>query len=111
MSTTTNTMPFGTFRGYAFDALPCWYLKWLVAQPWLRNPLKDGLLEEFVFGMDKETADSGEPKENAPNRQIVLELIAAGRRRLAARYHPDRSGGDAETMKAINIRAAFWKNA
>lgn len=38
----------------------------------------------------------------------MLEIIAAGRRALAARHHPDQ-GGDAEIMRAVNVTADYME--
>jgi hypothetical protein len=42
-----------------------------------------------------------------PDFQIVKDLISSGLRSMAGRHHPDRPGGNVETMKAVNL-ATEW---
>ena len=95
------TMPFGKHRGQ-LRALPRDYLNWLTTidlRPWLR--------EAVDREMDHREAE--EPRPSRPRLQtpkLAEELITAGTRQLARRYHPD-AGGSHEQMLSVNA-AADW---
>jgi hypothetical protein len=91
-------MPFGKFRGTSLENLPDEYLFWLHGLSDLREPLKT-----FV--------DLAYQRRCEPPRQYAApisfedaqarELIEAGYRALAKKYHPDK-GGDVRRMQEIN---------
>ena len=89
------TMPFGKYKGVEISALPTEYLRWAIEQdwisPWLSNLLRSELTTRGQIPQDRQYA-------------LALEIITAGRRMLALRYHPDR-GGDPETMRDVNAVA------
>jgi hypothetical protein len=95
-------MPFGKHRGMLIEDLPLEYLEWLVDQDFVREPLNSKLRAEY-----ERRAYSQENHRGACiNPSIVDELVAAGLRSLALKYHPDR-GGDHNQMVAVN-QAADW---
>jgi hypothetical protein len=44
-----NRMPFGKYRGISLIDLPTRYVRWLGAQPWVRDPLRAALNRESVI--------------------------------------------------------------
>ncbi len=86
-------MPFGKFKGKSVSRLPDDYLEWL----WenigyeLQEPLRSAVAAEIKarFGQEAEL------------RGVAGEIVAAGYRTLAQRYHPDH-GGDHLKMVALN---------
>ena len=102
-------MPFGKFRGWPIDELPDKYLWWLLGLPDLHAPLQSALCDE-ADRRDRGAEDRRHVKKRAPRTDIVDELVGAGLRGLAKRYHPDLVGGDGEKMKSLNT-AADWLKA
>jgi Putative quorum-sensing-regulated virulence factor len=109
-----RTMPFGKYRGVEVGDLPDDYLLWLrgveLRCNWLRAAVDAELerrrLEEERH--DDERRYSFVDRLNAPRPEVADELIGAGLRSLARRYHPDAmGGGDARRMVEIN-GAADW---
>jgi hypothetical protein len=45
---TTGRMPFGKYRGMPLMDLPARYVRWLMAQPWMRDPLRSALQQEWL---------------------------------------------------------------
>lgn len=93
-------MPFGLHKGKPLSALPDDYFEWLLSNIDLREPLRSAVVTEAA-------RRNGQPHSTPHHRPpipVLLEIVAAGRRSLAAKYHPDK-GGDLETMKAVNIAA------
>jgi hypothetical protein len=82
--------------------------------PWLRKAIKEELRHR-AFGDDGDADDRGHDDRDGddaehrqrrlppPNVEIVEEIIALARKRLARRYHPDL-GGDLERMKLANAK-------
>jgi len=101
-------MPFGKYRGCQLWELPNGYLRWLVSLLDLREPLRSAVYAELRARADH---NRGRPPHARalPDPQVARDLIAAGRRVLAAKYHPDAGGGH-EVMVAINL-AADWLEA
>lgn len=94
------TMPFGKYRGWAIADLPGDYLAWLDTIE-LRDPLRAAVASE----RDRRTGPR--PRvPSCPSPTIAQELIGAGLRSLARRYHPD-AGGTHEGMIAATA-AADW---
>ncbi|MBA2883060.1 hypothetical protein HNR65_003417 [Desulfosalsimonas propionicica] len=81
-------MPFGKYRGFEVDEIPEDYLRWLVKNVNLREPLRSSVFEAL---------------DEHPEREILPEqaTIKTIYRRLSMKYHPDK-GGDTAAMQAIN---------
>lgn len=97
-------MPFGKFRGHRVQDLPDDYLEWLTGLDNLRGRLRTVVERERRCRQWEE--ESRRPVEHAPeldaeDRALLAELIRAGYRALALRYHPDQ-GGSTETMLRLN---------
>jgi hypothetical protein len=43
-----HRMPFGKYAGTLLIHLPTRYVKWLMAQPWVREPLRSALRREWL---------------------------------------------------------------
>lgn len=95
-------IPFGKFRGAFLCDLPDDYLEWLLIIE-LREPLRSAVFSEADARRFK---TKYEDNNNAPRAAMVDELVSAGLRTLALKYHPDR-GGNPEKMVAINT-AVDW---
>jgi len=94
-------IPFGKFRGTFLCDLPSDYLAWLQTIE-LRDPLRAAV---FAEAKEREFGHNNQIN-SVPQIAVVDELIGAGLRTLAMKYHPDR-GGDPEKMVAINT-AVDW---
>ncbi len=110
-------MPFGRHRGLQIRDLPDAYILWLTSLADLREPLRGVIFREarrrgFAEEEPRDTEPPGErwtadgQPRGAPARTVVEELIGAGLRGLARRYHPD-AGGAHEQMIAVTS-AADW---
>lgn len=80
-------MPFGKYKGCSLSELPDDYIEWLVNKFRPREPLLSGLKMEIRF--------------RYPKPASMLEIINAGYKTLALKYHPDR-GGSTERMQSLN---------
>lgn len=102
-------MPFGKHAGQRISDLPTHYLEWLLAQHWLREPLKSTLGREYS---ERCAADEQQPHHEplrVADRAVVetaTEIVGAGYRTLAKRLHPD-AGGSHESMIALNAARDF----
>lgn len=91
-------MPFGKYRGVELTDVPFEYLSWLIEQDFLREPLRTLAEEEF----DRRTYQPlTEPLPLPIDCAVAEELLSAGLRVLAKKYHPDL-GGNAAEMVALN---------
>ena len=93
-------MPFGKHRGRQLCELPFEYVAWLVDQDFLREPLRSRIQEEF------DRRQHTEESEVSVNVKLIDEIMEAGRRALAKRFHPD-AGGRHESMMEVN-NACDW---
>ena len=89
-------MPFGKFKGYEIRDLPDNYLGWLY------EIVEPGYLADCVYAEYQHRF--GEDFKSAPPR--VREIIEAGFKALALKYHPD-VGGSGDAMREI-IEARAW---
>jgi hypothetical protein len=95
-------MPFGRYRGWGVAELPDDYLSWLLTLPDLREPLAAAIRREAERrGVTEFHAPDPEPVPVA----VAEEVIGAGVRSLARKYHPDVGGSHAQ-MVAVNEAAA-----
>jgi uncharacterized protein (DUF3820 family) len=99
-------MPFGKFSGVELDELPDAYLRWLLSIEITNDLLAAELqLEAEARGFFTK-ARGRAPRSAAPAREVVDELVGAGLRSLARKYHPD-CGGDTRRMQEVT-GAADW---
>ena len=95
-------IPFGKFKGTFLCDLPSDYLAWLQTIE-LRNPLRAAICAEAnTRRLNTESRDFS----SAPYIVAVDELVSAGFKSLAKKYHPD-IGGTHEKMIEIT-HAAEW---
>ena len=94
------TMPFGKYRGQPLCDLPQDYLDWLTT-----IELHGQLRAAVKIEVDRRLYTA-----HACPTAIAEELIAAGTRHLARRYHPD-TGGSHEAMIEVTVAAAFLRQA
>jgi hypothetical protein len=95
-------MPFGRHKGERLEDLDDDYLRWLAGLDDLREPLKSAVKAEWesrIFASDEPAVSYG----------LADELISAGVRSLAKKYHPDL-GGDTERMQAVNACADWLRS-
>jgi hypothetical protein len=95
------SMPFGRHKGTKISELPDDYLQWLLSID-LRQPLKSAVENEY---RERECTDDDDDATPV-NALVVDEIVTAGVRSLAKKFHPD-AGGDHERMVVIN-QAADW---
>jgi hypothetical protein len=99
-------MPFGKFRGERLEDLPYSYLEWLHELDDLHEPLRSHLNRVWRERFDEEESEAP-PRQTPPpdfpdeERALVRELLEAGYRTLALKYHPD-CGGSTQAMQRLN---------
>jgi hypothetical protein len=94
-------IPFGRYRGTPLSKLPTDYVEWLLTIE-LRDPLATAVRDELARRRGRDRRGGEAP----PAAERARELIDAGYRALAKRYHPDH-GGDLRAMQQLNT-AAEW---
>jgi hypothetical protein len=102
-------MPFGKYRGTEIEDIPSDYLKWLRTID-LHGHLKRAVEDEWRVREPDEDEDEDEDEAPATppmnldgeDRALLDELMRAGYRTLARKYHPDLATGHAETMVRLN---------
>lgn len=99
-------MPFGKYRGEQLDELPLSYLAWLIDECELRDgDLRDALWQEW---RRRTSPPAPSPRRSCPVPKMAEELIGAGLRTLARRYHPD-AGGTHDQMIAVSATADWLR--
>jgi hypothetical protein len=94
-------MPFGKFRGVLIEELPADYLDWLHSLDNLHERLRNAVESEWRHRQG-EGPSANFPRELDPDDRLLLrEMLRAGYRAMALKYHPDR-GGPAEAMLRLN---------
>jgi hypothetical protein len=96
-------MPFGKYRGRSLKRLPLNYLQWLRTRN-LYEPLCSEVECEWLRRRETvrpEPCARGGIYIAPENRELFRELISAGYRQTALRYHPD-VGGRSEDMRRLN---------
>jgi hypothetical protein len=103
-------MPFGKFRGLEITDLPDWYIRWVAKLPNLRDPLLSSIRAEVQRRASEETESEHAygAGDACPNPKLADELIGAGVRSLAKKYHPD-VGGSNEQMRDVNTTAEWLR--
>jgi len=104
-------MPFGKHRGYELSELPDAYLQWLRTLE-LYDPLQRAVADEISTRIHRDAAQRAfgiMPSAPQVDRTTVEEIIGAGLRVLAKKYHPDLEGGSDEDMKRVNLAAAWLR--
>ena len=108
-------MPFGKFKGAAIGELADAYLLWLCTIEIFDGRLRAAVQREVdrrrlaEEGRDQERRADFVDRLNAPRPEVADELVGAGLRSLARKYHPDM-GGDSRRMVEVN-NAADWIRA
>jgi hypothetical protein len=101
-------MPFGRYKGWLLSELPVDYLAWLIARPNLREPLRSCCEWEWErrmrsAGRPPPTPDQvGRVRVEPEDFAMFRQLVEAGFRQMALRFHPDH-GGRAEDMRQLNL--------
>lgn len=105
-----RVMPFGKHKGEPLSEVPDDYLEWCLEK---MERLSDYCRHAFEEEMDRRYPPAPPPPKSPPprrhgpvSRETARAIIAAGRRSLAASFHPDR-GGSHERMVEINHCADF----
>ena len=93
-------IPFGKFKGCALEDLPDDYLTWLLSIE-LREALHSAVESE------RERRIFSQECTGIVNVKFIDEVVTAGVRALARRYHPDTANGSHQAMISINA-AADW---
>src|SRR5262245_41870460 len=88
-------MPFGKFKGYEVTTLPRVYLEWLASIE-LREPLRTAVGREMHNRAGEALTRTTDP---ADVRSMAAEIVSAGYRTLALKYHPDHGGTHADMTK------------
>jgi hypothetical protein len=93
---------FGKFKGTPIEDLPDDYLGWLASLENLHDklrPVVDAEWERRIFLREH---------PGCINPRLVDEIVGAGLRSLARKYHPDHGGSD-EKMQLINVCGDWLK--
>jgi hypothetical protein len=109
-------MPFGRHRGCPLREIDTDYLMWVLNQDKIQPGLAWDVETELLARRRRRIVEEEQAAQAAPppralrvppgvNPNVCRELLAAGRRALAHRQHPDRPGGDASAMVAANATA------
>ncbi len=112
-----RSLIFGKHDGEHLSAVPVGYLKWMLKELDLESYEREAVTKELkrrgAFGSNpddsKRNSPPPPPRKKVPagvTPEIILQIVVAGRRALAARLHPD-VGGDLEAMKRVNLTADF----
>ena len=105
-------MPFGKHKGMPLEELPDDYLVWLSDRDNLYPPLRAAVDREcdMRWGGTWQQQQQAPPPPIEPKMSaaftgqegvLFAELLRAGFRALALKYHPDQ-GGDTEAMRQLN---------
>ncbi len=95
-------MPFGRHRGLDLVDVPSDYLHWLTTLD-LRPRLRDAVVEE----VERRRGEGGRRRDpveapgvpRCPSRSLALEVVAAGRRVVSKRCHPDSGGSHHDFLR------------
>lgn len=102
-------MPFGKYKGRRLRDLPDDYLDWLTTID-LRPRLHAAVWNEIRRREDGSSGRArGSSSLTCPEPAVAQEIVGAGLRSLARRYHPDK-GGSHEDMLKVNA-CADWLRA
>lgn len=110
------TMPFGRHKGTRLRDIPTNYLTWLLTID-LAPDLERAVMAEVAWRKYERTQDDYIPRQRQTyvpagvSVDAALELITEGRRALARRYHPDRTGDTSEALACANATADFLEDA
>lgn len=122
-----DTIPFGKYQDTLLEDIPTSYLQWVLrkeAGSWcegLHDDVREELLRRGVTPASSEKKPEPPPRSESPRpppasprargvtRDGVGQVIAAGRRALAAKFHPDVNPDPEalERMQEVNT-CADW---
>lgn len=122
-------MPFGKWKDTPIWGVPTSYLVWLCDEneDWdtrrMDDDLLDAIREEVIQRAKQKAACWGIPlapppapppppvlRRNSPAPlEDCLELIAAGRKALAHKHHPDK-GGTLDKMQQVNVAGDYLEH-
>lgn len=95
-------LQFGKYRGQPVSQVPADYLRWL-------ERTKREELQELQYAMENRGIPARWARPEVRTTQTLREMIEAGYRTLAMKYHPDH-GGDSEKMRDLNLEIARWRS-
>ena len=101
-------MRFGRYRGQDISEVPDDYLEWLE-----RTQTCD--LDQLRAAMEQRGLRTHRPQPRVVYQQplkpgpLIAEMIHAGYRTLAKKYHPDM-GGNTQQMQQLNEAFERWEN-
>ena len=93
-------LPFGKYKGTPLHQLPADYFAWLCSLELRDQKLRLAIEDE------RHRRIFLEEHPGSVNPRLVDEIVGAGLRSLAKKFHPDH-GGSHEQMQMINV-AADW---
>ena len=107
-------MPFGRFKGLDVLDLPDDYLRWLLENIELREPLLSAVQREQGHRRNWTPIKPSPTKQKVISVQpdqigLVREIIESGYKVVARRKHPDVGGSDAEMIR-LNLLAESLRN-
>ena len=110
---TAATMPFGRYRGMPLKDVPLGYLRWLLDEVDLREPLLTGVERECRrrsrprHDRRRTAAPTPPAALSAELRATAVEIVTTGFRALALRRHPDVGGSHENMLDLQEAREAL----
>ena len=92
-----SRLPFGKYKDKHIDQVPLGYLEWLLKWNGLYADLREDIQREIAHRI-------GPP----PEEGSIMDLITAGYRAIALKYHPDK-GGSIVAMQRLNATARLLR--
>ena len=88
-------IPFGKYRGSKLTELPGHYIRWLLRQEWLEEPLAGALRDEFERRQRRAEEICQQRLLTGEVQKVATEIVKVGYKQMAMKFHPD-SGGSHE---------------
>ena len=96
-------LTFGRYKGASIEDLPDDYVDWLSSIDLRNEQLRHAVAEE------QQRRIFFQENRGRVTRRLIDELVSAGLRSMAQKYHPDH-GGSTERMQLLNVCADWIKS-
>ena len=120
-----GVLHFGQYRGKSVWEIKTSYLEWMLREVDDLARHERAMIQGAIIAQAEKDSDAGAKNNysrayNRPssdpapdtlltgvNPKVIVEIVGAGRRALAAKHHPDLAHGDGERMAEINAAADY----